>query len=122
MLDHIPKCLRKKELQASTEPPSSVSELQIFQQTGQFTTLLNSEIAPVVIEPVQSISMTVEEIEYEEDSNCKNFDFKIHPKFSQFKRPKEDAPITNLENRYKIFTISLLLRFTGYFDRGLRVW
>jgi hypothetical protein len=66
--------------------------------------------------------MTIEEMEDEENSQNRNFDYKIHPKFAQFKRPKEDAPITNLENRYKIFTISLLLRFTGYFDRDLRVW
>jgi len=27
-----------------------------------------------------------------------------------------------MENRLKIFTISLLLRFTGYFDSTKRVW
>jgi hypothetical protein len=61
-------------------------------------------------------------MEFEEDSNCKNFDYSIHPKFAQFKQPKEDAPVTNMENRLKIFTISLLLRFTGYFDRAKRAW
>lgn len=120
VLQHAVKCQQKKRAAPSTN--SSVSELQAFQQTGQFAPLPDSELAPIVLEPIQTASKTIEEIEFEQDSNCKNFDYRIHPRFAQFKQPKEDAPITNLENRFKIFTISLLLRFTGYFNRGKKEW
>ena len=58
----------------------------------------------------------------EEDSNIKYFDAKIHPKFSQFKQAKDGAPLASLQNRYKIFTVSLLLRFTGTFLPILKIW
>jgi hypothetical protein len=53
--------------------------------------------------------MALEEMEVEEDSKSKYFDPNIHPRLSQFRQPKDDAPIPTLQNRYKIFSISLLL-------------
>jgi len=75
-----------------------------------------NELAPVIIDHPQSVSMTIEQIEFQEEIVTKYFDEIIHPKFSQFKMAKDDAPFTNLQNRYKIFAVSLLLRLTGHFD------
>jgi hypothetical protein len=101
---------------------SSVAELEEYRHSGHFEPLPEAELAPIVIAPVQSVSMTIEEIEAEEDSNAKYFDPDIHPRFRQFRQPKEDAPIPTLQNRYKIFSISLLLRLTGSFLPILKIW
>ena len=74
-----------------------------------------NELAPVITDPPQSVSMAIELIEFQEEIGAKYFDEITHPKFSQFKMAKEDAPFTNLQNRYKIFAVSLLLRLTGHF-------
>jgi hypothetical protein len=75
-------------------------------------------MAPVVVEPPQSV--TFEEMDLEEKSDCNYFDKNMHPKFQQFRKAREGAPIANLEHRYKIFAVSLLLRLVGSFDG--QVW
>lgn len=122
VLNHIEKCVNNKEAIASTNLMSSVAELEEYRHSGHFEPLPEAQLAPIVVAPVQSVSMTIEEIEAEEDNNVKYFDPHIHPRFSQFRQPKEDAPIPSLQNRYKIFSISLLLRLTGSFLPNLKVW
>lgn len=121
-MSHIVKCVKDKEAIASTKHLSSVAELEEYRHSGHFEPLFEAWLAPVVVAPVQSVSMTLEEMEAEEDSNAKYFDPDIHPRFSQFRQPKDDAPIATLQNRFKIFSISLLLRLTGSFLPNLKIW
>ena len=122
VLSHIEKCAKDKEAIASTNLMSSVAEFEEYRHSGHFEPFPEAQLAPIVVAPVQSVFMTLEEMEAEEDSNVKYFDPDIHPRFSQFRQPKDNAPSASLQNRYKIFSISLLLRLTGSFLPRLKIW
>jgi hypothetical protein len=60
VLKHIIKCQQKRQASASTNLSAvSASEFQNFQETGQIIPVPDSERVPVIVEPIQTASMTV---------------------------------------------------------------
>jgi hypothetical protein len=59
VLKHIIKCQIKKQASTSNLSTVSVSELQNFQETGRIIPVPDSEIVPVIVEPIQSVSMAI---------------------------------------------------------------